>query len=239
METLNGAICLVTGGGSGIGRAVALALAAEKAEVHICGRSLDKLEKVQKERDDSTLFPHHTDLSNDDEVAALCKELRRHHDRLDLLVHSAGVYAPGEIGDTPVAELDRHYRTNLRAPYFLTRELLPLLRRARGEIVFLNSSAIFAARPSVAAYTASKSGLKALADSLRQEENGRGIRVLSVYPGRTATPMQAEIHAQEEKPYSSELLAQPEDVALAVLGAVSLPRTVEVTDLHLRPFRKS
>jgi NADP-dependent 3-hydroxy acid dehydrogenase YdfG len=90
----------------------------------------------------------------------------------------------------------------------------------------------------VAQYSATKHALKAIADSLREEVNAEGVRVVSVYPGRTATPMQAEVHELEGKPYKPERLMQPADVAEVVLTALTLPRTTEVTDLMVRPMAK-
>jgi NADP-dependent 3-hydroxy acid dehydrogenase YdfG len=95
------------------------------------------------------------------------------------------------------------------------------------------------ARAHVGAYAATKHALKALADALRQEVNADGVRVISVYPGRTATPLQEVLHAQEGKPYFPERLLQPRDVAAAVLHALGMDRTAEVTDIRVRPMLSS
>ena len=87
-------------------------------------------------------------------------------------------------------------------------------------------------------YAATKYAFKALADSLREEVNAEGVRGLSVYLGRTASPMQAMIHAIEGKPYHPEYLLQPSDVAAVVLNALCLPCTAEMTDISIRPMRK-
>ena len=90
-----------------------------------------------------------------------------------------------------------------------------------------------------AQYDSTKHALKALADSLRGEINRHGVRVLSVYLGRTASEMQERIHRMEGKPYRPELLLQPNDVASIVVNVLSLPRTAEVTDISIRPMIKS
>jgi NADP-dependent 3-hydroxy acid dehydrogenase YdfG len=105
--------------------------------------------------------------------------------------------------------------------------------------VFINSSAGLGAKAGVGQYAASKHALKAIADSLRAEVNALGLRVLSVFPGRTASPMQAAVHALEGKAYHPESLLQPQDVAAVVLNALSLPRSAEVTDISIRPLVKS
>jgi NADP-dependent 3-hydroxy acid dehydrogenase YdfG len=78
-----------------------------------------------------------------------------------------------------------------------------------------------------------------VADSLRDEVNPDGVRVLSIFAGRTATPMQETVHHLENKAYDSRLLLQPEDIASVVINALALPRTAEVTDIHIRPLVKS
>jgi NADP-dependent 3-hydroxy acid dehydrogenase YdfG len=95
-----------------------------------------------------------------------------------------------------------------------------------------------ATRPEVGQYGAMKHALKAIADSLRAEVNPKGIRVLSVYLGRTATPMQADIHREEGKIYRPEALLQPCDVASTIIHAITLPRTAEITDISIRPMKK-
>nr|MBA2641979.1 SDR family NAD(P)-dependent oxidoreductase [Actinomycetota bacterium] len=124
------------------------------------------------------------------------------------------------------------------APLQLTEVLLPALRKARGQVVFVNSSA--ANRPSVAnaMYAATKRDLRAVADSLRDEVNPDGVRVLSVYAGRTATPMQEAVHEHEHRTYTPQLLMRPEDVTHVVLAALTLPPSAEITDVSLRPMAK-
>jgi len=95
------------------------------------------------------------------------------------------------------------------------------------------------ARANVGQYAATKHALKAMADSLRDEVNPAGVRVLSVFAGRTATPMQQTIYRLEKKAYDAQLLLQPEDIASVVIHTLTLPRTAEVTDIHIRPLVKS
>lgn len=91
------------------------------------------------------------------------------------------------------------------------------------------------AHPQWAAYAASKHGLRALADALRGEEAGAGVRVTTVYPGRTATPMQEKVHSQEGKDYDPGAWIRPETVAEAILHVLDLPGDAVLTDLTLKP----
>jgi len=241
METLKDQVAVITGASSGIGRGIALGLAGQGAMLCLVGRQAKRLEEVaQRARVIAArVFTYGVDLTVDEQIQKLQSELQRDCGQVDVLIHSAGVFAMGPVESAPLSEFDALYRTNLRAPYALTQALLPMLRARRGQIVFINSSVARNARANIAQYAATKHALRAVADSLRDEVNAQGVRVLSVYPGRTATPQQEAIHRMEGKEYKPELLMQPADVAAAVIDALGLERTAEVTDLHLRPFRRT
>jgi NADP-dependent 3-hydroxy acid dehydrogenase YdfG len=235
-------VAVITGASSGMGQAIALGLAAQGAALGLVGRRLEALEAVA-ERGRALTSPvvcYRVDLTLDDDIRKLVACLLEDFGRVDILVHSAGAFAQGQLEMAPVEEFDGLYRTNVRAPYLLTQLLAPLLKARRGQIVFINSSvALMTARANGGPYAATKYALKAIADSLRAEINADGVRVLSVYPGRTAGPMQAAIHQMEGKVYYPERLMQPEDVATVVINALGLPRSAEVTDISLRPLHKS
>jgi len=240
--TLSGQLALVTGAGSGIGRAIALELAAGGVGVWLVGRGVPALEATAAEAQRNATgraWSHPLDVADDAALLRLRDRLAAESDGLDILVHCAGTHFLGPVAEAPVAELDAQYRVNVRGPYLLTQLLLPMLRARRGQVVFVNSSAGLRARACVGSYAASKHALRAIADALREEVNADGVRVLSVFPGRTATPLQAAIHAEESKPYRPERLLQPEDVAAAVVNALALDRTAEVTDLRVRPMQKA
>ena len=128
-------------------------------------------------------------------------------DRLDVLVHSAGVMALGPIAETPAEVWRRTMETNVIAVAELTRLLLPALRAAHGHVVLINSGSGQRSNPGWASYSASKFALRAFADALRAEEPG--LRVTTVYPGRTATDMQREVRAQEGGAYEPEKYLDP------------------------------
>jgi short-subunit dehydrogenase len=238
MNRFVGQNAVIAGASSGIGRAIALELCSRGASVWLLARRRDALEQVaaEAERAGGRASPWPLDLCDDEQVAAFSARVVRQG--VDILVHSAGTHAPGAIAGTPVSRLDEHYRANLRAPYLLTHLLLETLAARQGQIVFVNSSIVRAARANTSQFAVTQHALKAFADTLREEVNSQGIRVLSIYPGRTATPRQAAIHAQAGRPYLEEWLMQPTDVARAVADALAADRTTEVTDIHLRPMRK-
>lgn len=240
MSHFRNKVAIVTGASSGIGKAIALRLANESTTVCLVGRNTNNLEAVSKSV--KVAAPHSrtykADLAIDEHINKLREYLQKEFQYIDILVHSAGVFSMGTLASSSDMDLDRQYRINLRAPYLVTQSLLPMIKSRQGQIVFINSSVGLRARANVGQYAATKHALKAVADSLRDEVNGEGVRVLSVYLGRTATPMQSLMHTMEDKTYRPERLIQPDDVAAVVLNALALPRTAEVTDINIRPMIK-
>jgi short-subunit dehydrogenase len=225
---------LITGAGSGIGAAVAARLAERGEELWLLARDAKRAAQLQARfPGSSTLIG---DLGTPDRLSwALGQQPQPV--RLDSLLHVAGTVELGTIGDLTTKVWNETLAVNLIAPAELTRLFLPTLRISRGHVVFVNSGAGIAAHPEWGVYAASKFGLRALADSLRGEEHANGVRVTSVYPGRTATPMQAKVHAQEGRDYDETAWIDPASVAATVLAALDLPRDAEVTDLTVRPGR--
>jgi NAD(P)-dependent dehydrogenase (short-subunit alcohol dehydrogenase family) len=236
---LRGRVAVVTGASSGIGRAIALSLAQQGVRVCAVGRNSKTLdETVSAARHFAPAAGFKIDLTLETNFELLASHLNK-DTGLDILVHSAGVIHQAPVESAHIAHFDCQYVTNVRAPYLLTQQLLPYLKKAQGEIVFINSSVgLGVRRPEVGQYAATKHALKAVADSLREEVNPKGIRVLTVYLGRTATPMQEALYRQAGGAYRPESLLQPQDVASMVVHALMLPRTAEVTDISIRPLIK-
>jgi short-subunit dehydrogenase len=157
---------------------------------------------------------------------------------VDILVHSAGVIVLSNVATASLSDFEFQYRCNVLAPFAVTQLFLQTLAERQGHIVFINSTAGLIAPAGLSQYSATKHALKAFADSLREEINPCGVRVLSVYLGRTATPMQAAVHNWESKPYAPEQLIQPDQVASVVVCALSLGPEAEIMDVRIRPAAK-
>ncbi len=231
-------IAVVTGASGGIGRAMAAALAAHGLSPCLAGRDLERLRRVAGDLELRGARPSvvPADLGSDHGIRALVAAVES-LGRADVLVHCAGALRLADITAAGWDDLDEMYRVNLRAPYLLTKALLPLLVASQGQIVFINSSAGLRGGADNILYAATKNALRSLADSIRDSVNSLGVRVLSVFPGRTATAMQERVHVFEGKSYDAQLLLQPSDVAAVVVNALMLPRTAEVTDIMVRPMR--
>jgi NADP-dependent 3-hydroxy acid dehydrogenase YdfG len=227
-------IAVVTGATSGIGAATARALAAGGLGVFLVGRNARKLAASERALGRAHLGSLRADLASPAEIRTLLATLRTRVRALDLLVHCAGEYdwtAPGSLDLRSFAVL---FDVNVRAPYLLTQGLLAALARARGQVIFLNSSVVRSPGQGVALYKATQHAVQGFTDSLRQDLNRRGIRVTSLYPGRTATPRMRRIYACEGQTYRPGKLLRAADVAQLVLALTRLPPRLELTDLHLR-----
>ena len=238
-ESLAG-VAVVTGSSSGIGRAVAHALARQGMSVYLTGRDLGRLKDcaLQIASIGARAFEHQADLSSDEGIRGLVERVSAEPGRVDVLVHAAGTLSLGNLEAARWDDLDDQYRVNLRAPFLLTKAFLPLLKESLGQVVFINSSAAMAPAADNVLYASTKSALRSLAEGIRSHVNPSGIRVLSVFPGRTATPMQAAVSSFENRRYEPAELLQPEDVAEIIVASLGLPRTAEVTDIVIRPMRK-
>lgn len=219
---------LLTGAGSGIGAVLARRLLDRGDGVVALARSAERAEELAADLPGAAVLV--ADLAFPESVESLSLPAS-----LDSVVHAAGVVDLGAVADLSVDAWATQLRVNLVAPAALTRVALPALRAARGTVVFVNSGAGLVAHPQWAAYAASKQGLRALADALRTEEREHGVRVTSVYPGRTATRMQEKVHAQEGKDYDPAAWIRPETVADAILGVLDLPGDATMPDLTIRP----
>ncbi|WP_091234361.1 SDR family oxidoreductase [Microbacterium sp. 3J1] len=223
---------LITGAGSGIGAALARRLLGRGDQVVLLARDAGRARAIAESLPGSSAIVG--DLAQPGRLSwALSKQALP--ERLDSVIHVAGVVDLGPVADIPATLWEHQLAVNLVGPAELTRLLLPLLRVSRGHVVFVNSGAGLHAHAGWSAYAASKHGLKALADSLRAEEGENGIRVTSIYPGRTATPMQERVHQQEGRAYEPDRFIAADSVATTILTALDLPEDAVLTDLTVRP----
>lgn len=230
---------LVTGASSGIGRAVALRLAAGGATLALCGRDTTRLAAVAAEATALGGVAHTfvADLAAAVEAEKLGASVAATLGGVDTLIHAAGLLKVAPPTEFSIAEYERLMAVNLRAPFVLTQALYDSLRAKGGDVVFVNSSVVNFPRADASLYSATKHGLRGIADCLRQDLNPAGVRVLSIYPGRTATPMQDARFAYDGRQLDTDTLLQADDVAAMVCHALTLPRNAEVTEIHLRPAR--
>lgn len=184
-------VALVTGGGSGIGRGIARALARRGFDIALSGRRGDLLEQVARELSSRGVraVPLRADLSVETEYAALISRVLDEFGRLDVLVNNAGVMARGTLASKGSSEVKAAVATNLLAPIELTRLALPELERHRGAVIIVASTVSFVPLPYASLYSATKVGVMSFGEALRYELEPRGVRLLLAYPPSTDTDM--------------------------------------------------
>lgn len=239
-ESLEHQAAIVVGASSGIGRAIAAALARAGARVLAAARREDRLAELRRElaAGDHPIATTRADVAKPDDVARMIDTAVESFGTVDLLVYAAGTNIPQRSLEVLTPEnWDSMLRTNLTGAFLCTRQVLPVMRaRGGGLIVYISSAAVQMPDVSGVAYQASKHGLSGLAHGTRVEEKRHGIRTSVVYPGLCDT----EILARRPVPTPREVLDKaldPSDVAEAVLFIARLHPRAVVPELQLLPSR--
>lgn len=211
-EELKGKIALITGGGTGIGRAIALRLAEDGISLALCGRNASRLEAVKAEAQSlgADAWVLQGDLTDDNFLFSCIDQTAAHFGGLDILINNAGMALNCRLDDTQAEQFDRIMRLNVRAPYFLCRDALAWLKKSDWATV-INISSVVGHKGYVqqSAYAASKHAVIGFTKSLANETYKDGIRVHVISPGGVYTDMVA-IARPDLKP---EGMIMPEDIA--------------------------
>jgi 3-oxoacyl-[acyl-carrier protein] reductase len=227
---------LVTGGGRGIGAAIAHRLAGLGATIVICGRRTDLLQKTAQDirSDGGQCEPQVCDVTDWKSVAALAARVEKTLGRLDILVNNAGIGGfGGPLHAMPVENWDAVLNTNLRGVFYTIRAFAPLMiASGGGHIINISSIAGKNALPNGAAYAASKWGLNGLSYSVAEELRGHNIRVSVICPGSTQTELSPHQGKDPNK------MLQPDDVAHAVAMLVTQAPNSFASEIVLRPTQK-
>jgi len=238
MSSLQGKVAVVTGGGSGVGKAVAQLFLANGAKVAIAGRDLKKLEGAVAEFDaGDAVMAMPADVAVADECDTLISAATNRFGRVDILVNNAGTNLKARtLRELTPDAWDRMIRANLDGAFYCTKAVLPqMIERRDGLIVNIVSIAGKRANPlGGAAYIAAKFGMGALGTVLANEEKDSGVRVCNIYPGEIDTPILNE-RPKPIMPEQRATILKAEDVASAVLFVATLPPHVSVPELVIKP----
>ncbi len=244
---LEGTVALVTGASSGIGEATALALAAEGARVAVAARRRSRLDELAARiATDSEALVIEADVTDEASVRAMVARTVEEFGRLDTLINNAGVMLLGPIEGAPVEEWRRMVALNLLGLLYCTHAALPHLLAAAQEdprhvadVVNVSSVAGRVARQGSGVYNATKFGVGAFSESLRQEVTRRHVRVSLVEPGATRTELAGHNRPEVIKTISANFdqteLMQAEDIAESIVFTVTRPRHVAVNEVLIRP----
>jgi NADP-dependent 3-hydroxy acid dehydrogenase YdfG len=244
---LEGTVALVTGASSGIGEATAVALAAEGATLAVAARRRDRLELLEERLgNDTQVLVVETDITDEAAARGMVEATVIEFGRLDIVINNAGVMLLGPIVDAPVEEWRRMVEINLLGLLYTNHAALPHLLQAAeteprrvADIVNISSVAGRFARQGSGVYNATKFGVGAFSESLRQEVTGRHVRVSLVEPGATATELaghnRPEVIEGMSATFGQIEIMTAEDIAESIVFTVTRPRHVTVNEVLIRP----
>jgi NAD(P)-dependent dehydrogenase (short-subunit alcohol dehydrogenase family) len=232
--TLAGQVAIVTGGGRGIGRAVARVFARERAAVVLAARTGSELDLLARDIADAggraSTVP--TDVSDEAAVAVLVKHALAEHGRIDILVTAAGAASFGPATDSKTAEWDRMLGVNLRGAMLCCRAVLPaMMAQGRGTIINIGSVVTSRVLAGSAAYTASKYGLLGFSRVLAEEMRPHGVRVGVLSAGATDTSLWNVVSSPPDR----GLMLRPEQVAEAALVMARVEPSATLEEMMLLP----
>jgi len=233
---LSGSVALVTGGSRGIGRAIALRLAALGSSVAICARDATALKEVSSELESQAprVFAHPADVTRSSDVASLVEKTEATLGPISILVNNAGIGVFGQAHEKSEEDWDRVLNTNLKSVFLVSRAVAPsMILQKRGDIINISSLAGRNAFAGGGLYCASKWGVQGLSACMAEDLREHGIRVSVICPGSVAT----EFSGRGPKDRSKALT--PDDVAHAVAMVVTQSPQSFLSEIHVRPLRKA
>jgi len=232
----NKTIVWITGGTSGIGLAAAKAFAEKGYCVAVSGRDEAKLNAAVSmlEELDAEVIGTITDMSKSDDIAIAIDEITKSFGSSpDILINNAGISPWSTFSETTTEEFDAAMNINVIGYFLAAKAVIPgMLEKGSGDIVQVLSIASKKAFKNGAAYNTNKHAALGMTDSMREDLRGKNIRVISVFPGATETPLWGE--AEREKFH--EKMMQPEDIAQAIMATLELPRRAAVEEIVIRPI---
>jgi NADP-dependent 3-hydroxy acid dehydrogenase YdfG len=245
-ERLDGTVALVTGASSGIGEATAVALAEAGAQVAVAARRRDRLESLADRIGRDRVLVLETDVTDEAQARVMVDQTVARFGRIDTLVNNAGVMLLGPIVDAPVEEWRRMVELNLLGLLYCTHASLPHLLSAAdseprrvADVVNVSSVAGRVARSGSGVYNATKFGVVAFSESLRQEVTRRHVRVSIVEPGAVATELATHLRPEILEgmltTFGPMEMLQSEDIAEAITFTVTRPRRMAVNEVLVRP----
>ncbi len=234
---LEGKVALVTGASRGIGRASALALAAEGADVSLIARTIEQIEAVKEEIETigRKAAAFKGDVGVESDVRRVVDRTLNAFEKIDILVNNAGVFIPAPLFSTKTEDWDYTLAINLRGPFLFCREVLKdMVPRQSGTIINISSIAGTRSYKEQGAYCASKHGLMGLTRVLAEEMRPLNIRVHAICPGGVDTELVGDDHPNLSlKPID---LMKPEDIADAVVFIACLPPKATIEEVVIKRF---
>lgn len=238
MPTLNGKVALITGGSRGLGAAICETLAEAGATIIAADIRVDQAEQVaqeiRKKGGEAIALP--LDITNDDQIATSIQRILDQYGKIDILVNNAGTDVTVPIEELAIADWDRVMSVNLRAPFILSKHLLPLMKEHRGgHIINVASTAAKRAWANASVYHASKWGLLGLSHALHVEARPFGVKVTAIIAGGMKTPFLLDRFPDIDP----EVLQDPKNVAETIRYILLQPAETVIPEVTVLPMRES
>ncbi|MDR8630722.1 SDR family oxidoreductase [Staphylococcus aureus] len=230
MTVLTDKVAVVTGAGSGIGEAIATLLHEEGAKVILAGRNKDKLQNVANQLAQDSVKVVPTDVTKKEEVDELIKIAQQTFGGLDIVINSAGQMLSSKITDYQVDEWDSMIDANIKGTLYTAQAALPtMLEQSSGHLINIASISGFEVTKSSTIYSATKAAVHTITQGLEKELAKTGVKVTSISPGMVDTAITAAYNPTDRKKLG------PQDIAEAVLYALTQPKHVNVNEITVRP----
>lgn len=230
MTVLTDKVAVVTGAGSGIGEAIATLLHEEGAKVVLAGRNKEKLQNVANQLSQDSVKVVPTDVTNKEGVDELIKIAQQTFGGLDIVINSAGQMLSSKITDYQVDEWDSMIDVNIKGTLYTAQAALPtMLEQSSGHLINIASISGFEVTKSSTIYSATKAAVHTITQGLEKELAKTGVKVTSISPGMVDTAITAAYNPTDRKKL------EPQDIAEAVLYALTQPKHVNVNEITVRP----
>lgn len=230
MTVLTDKVAVVTGAGSGIGEAIATLLHEEGVKVILAGRNKDKLQNVANQLAQDSVKVVPTDVTKKEEVDELIKMAQQTFGGLDIVINSAGQMLSSKITDYQVGEWDSMIDVNIKGTLYTAQAALPtMLEQSSGHLINIASISGFEVTKSSTIYSATKAAVHTITQGLEKELAKTGVKVTSISPGMVDTAITAAYNPTDRKKL------EPQDIAEAVLYALTQPKHVNVNEITVRP----
>ncbi|HDL9678697.1 TPA: SDR family oxidoreductase [Staphylococcus aureus] len=231
MTVLTDKVAVVTGAGSGIGEAIATLLHEEGVKVILAGRNKDKLQNVANQLAQDSVKVVPTDVTKKEEVDELIKIAQQTFGGLDIVINSAGQMLSSKITDYQVDEWDSMIDVNIKGTLYTAQAALPtMLEQSSGHLINIASISGFEVTKSSTIYSATKAAVHTITQGLEKELAKTGVKVTSISPGMVDTAITATYNPTDRKKL------EPQDIAEAVLYALTQPKHVNVNEITVRPI---
>ena len=235
MLSMKGKVAIVTGASRGIGKAISSSLAECGVNLALNSRSLNQLEAIKEEFKDLGIdvLPCPADLGDPEACVKIIEKVAQHFGKIDILINNAGIAIPKPLNETTANEWDMHMAINARAPFLLSREALPYLKKS-GMATIINISSVVGYKGYInqGAYTASKHALMGMTKVLAQEVFKDNVRVHIIAPGGVATDMVANTRPDLDE----SMLATPQEIADVVMFILTHRGNAVIDEINIRRF---